>query len=456
MRSLLFAFLMSCVVACGGGGNDVADAAPDANAPTVELVTFPARPKRKLDLLVVDDDSASMVEEQRNLARDFPRVLEALRSLDGGLPSLHIGIVSTDVGAGVPGDSTCKGSGDDGKLLVGAACGPSLTPASTFIQIDGEAQGDATNLTGGAGTLSDTFSCMALLGDKGCGFEQPLEAMKRALSPGKNPGFLRADAVLAVLFLSDEDDCSTTNPDKIFATDPSVLGPRVSFRCFEYGVTCDQTGRGFGMRTHCAPEATGAYLSHPDGYAQFLKDLKGTGTADDDDVVVAGILGNATPVAVDKDPDNAKRAALAPSCGARSTGTATPAIRTQRFLSRFPGRSSQASICQDDYASSMSQIGDALRDAMGNPCIAGELLDQDPGTPGLEPDCEVADVVDPRGPQRSATPIASCAATHGVTPCWKVTADSRRCAQTTSHLRLDVQRSGEPPTAQVEARCKLR
>ena len=43
------------------------------------------------------------------------------------------------------------------------------------------------------------------------GFEQPLEAMYRALlDPEKlNQGFLREDAFLAVIIISDEDDCST-------------------------------------------------------------------------------------------------------------------------------------------------------------------------------------------------------------------------------------------------------
>ena len=49
---------------------------------------------------------------------------------------------------------------------------------------------------------------VALVGDNGCAIQGPLEAMKRALSAGRNPGFLRPGALLGVLIVTDEDDCS--------------------------------------------------------------------------------------------------------------------------------------------------------------------------------------------------------------------------------------------------------
>jgi hypothetical protein len=56
--------------------------------------------------------------------------------------------------------------------------------------------------------VAGAFSCIAQLGPDGCGYEQSLEAMYRALDPAVNPGFIRDDAALAVLFITDEDDCS--------------------------------------------------------------------------------------------------------------------------------------------------------------------------------------------------------------------------------------------------------
>jgi hypothetical protein len=52
------------------------------------------------------------------------------------------------------------------------------------------------------------------VGTSGPGWEQPLEAgvkmpLKDRMDDGANKGFLRDDALLAVVILTDEDDCST-------------------------------------------------------------------------------------------------------------------------------------------------------------------------------------------------------------------------------------------------------
>ncbi|MDD5308575.1 MAG: hypothetical protein PHU25_14735 [Deltaproteobacteria bacterium] len=49
-------------------------------------------------------------------------------------------------------------------------------------------------------------ACLASVGAQGCGIEQPLIAAVRALD--RQPGFLRSDALLAIIIISDEDDCS--------------------------------------------------------------------------------------------------------------------------------------------------------------------------------------------------------------------------------------------------------
>ena len=51
------------------------------------------------------------------------------------------------------------------------------------------------------------FRCLSLVGDQGCGIEQPLEAAKRALTRGyrsENRGFNRESSTLAVIFITDE------------------------------------------------------------------------------------------------------------------------------------------------------------------------------------------------------------------------------------------------------------
>ena len=60
--------------------------------------------------------------------------------------------------------------------------------------------------------VDGTFSCVAKVGDDGPGIEMPLLAAEMAFSDavasGANTGFLRDDALLALVILTDEDDCS--------------------------------------------------------------------------------------------------------------------------------------------------------------------------------------------------------------------------------------------------------
>jgi hypothetical protein len=173
-----------------------------------------------------------------------------------------------------------------------------------------------------------------------CGFEQPFEAMKKALDVSEAPeneGFLRADAVLAVMFLTDEDDCSALQPDVIFDPDPaqdrvgSELGCLTSFRCFEFGVSCDVDGREVGPRRDCRPmtEKQGALLFPLDRYSQFLGNLKDPGR-----VVVgamAGPVSDEIVVQLGLEPEGCPELAVA----CERTLGAYPAVRIQALLSLF-------------------------------------------------------------------------------------------------------------------------
>src|SRR4029078_9630115 len=78
------------------------------------------------------------------------------------------------------------------------------------------------------------------------GFEQQLSSVRHALdpnlAPAGNAGFLRADAFLAVILVTNEDDCSVPANSMLF--DPAsrlvsaALGPLSPYRCNEYGHVC--------------------------------------------------------------------------------------------------------------------------------------------------------------------------------------------------------------------------
>jgi hypothetical protein len=54
-----------------------------------------------MDLLFMVDNSASMTPIQQNLAANFPGFVEVLDQLPGGLPDVHLAVVTSSLGAGV-------------------------------------------------------------------------------------------------------------------------------------------------------------------------------------------------------------------------------------------------------------------------------------------------------------------------------------------------------------------
>jgi hypothetical protein len=171
-----------------------------------EFKDVPVADNRDLDLLFVIDDSSSMADEQAKLAANLPVLVDVLETIEGGLPNVHIGVVSTDVA-------------DGGELLVGhPACQPRGAP---FIVDVSDGLGRVRNYPG---TLAEALACNAELGATGSDVEQPLESTRLALDDANlgNAGFLRDDAYLAVVIISDGDDRSPADPAAYASTLKSV------------------------------------------------------------------------------------------------------------------------------------------------------------------------------------------------------------------------------------------
>lgn len=138
--------------------------------------TFQQRAAPTIDVLTVIDSSGSMVDEEATLRSNMPLVLSSLQqqSVD-----FHLAVTTMDLGPG----------GARGRLLGTA---PFLTPSTP---------------NGAA-----TWAANTAVGTLGSGLDEGLEASKLALSAplttGANAGFLRNDASLLVLYVSDEDDSS--------------------------------------------------------------------------------------------------------------------------------------------------------------------------------------------------------------------------------------------------------
>ena len=196
---------------------------------------------------MVDNSSDTRVEQVK-LTGQLAAFVDSLEALPGGLPDLHVAVVSSDMGA--PGDVTqslgCTTAGDQGQFQFAARgdCLMGLNDGATFIATDGV----TSNYTG---QLADVLTCIATLGDTGCGFEHQLASVARALGadglgppPDTNAGFLRADAELAILLVSNEDDCSAPADTRLFSLNgggqdnQNPLGPLANYRCNRWGHLC--------------------------------------------------------------------------------------------------------------------------------------------------------------------------------------------------------------------------
>lgn len=161
----------------------------------------------KVDILFVVDNSGSMADNQQNLVNNFGRFYKVLQELN---LDWQIGVVTTDNGV------------LQGRTRI-------ITPSTPDIQ--------------------GTFSENALVGVAGSGDEKGLEFAYQALSEplvsSQNRGFLRPDAGLRVIILSDEEDYSSRNVDFYVSFFQSLkLSPRL--------VTVNGiTGEDSGCNTSC-------------------------------------------------------------------------------------------------------------------------------------------------------------------------------------------------------------
>jgi hypothetical protein len=229
-----------------------------------------------VDLLVVVDDSSGMGAAQANLATAIVSLVEALSNpvrTDfpetnwpfSAVDALRVAVVTSNMGLssdGVVNDSYwpggdapagCHDLGDNGAFqgigvasvaiaddailcdATGVQCPPGWTcegigadagvgschsDGAPEIACPGleatwaEASWDFSNPD-----IAEQASCLTQQGIAGCGWEQPLAAAAAALTRNDQVEFLGDADLLAVLVVSDEDDCSLEDGQGMFATE---------------------------------------------------------------------------------------------------------------------------------------------------------------------------------------------------------------------------------------------
>jgi hypothetical protein len=372
-----------------------------------DVVDVPPEPVGKIDLLFVVDNSNSIGDDQLAIASNARQAFFDViaQGHEGVLPDLHIALVTTDMGAG--GSSFCPDpDGDNGRFQ--GPFGPTCPAADGSFLVD-EDDGEG-GLVGPRGV-------------GGCGFEQPFAAVQRALdgTHAEHAGFLRDDALLAVVFLTDEDDCSVLDTD-IFDDAPNhPTLPSPGVRCFAAGVVCDQApavAGSPGVYSECRAREDSADVQPVQDTVDFLKGLKDDPTQ----VMVITIAGQGDTVELVSDSNDWVRPVGV--CGEPDGEDFTyPAFRMDALVEAFSARSSQANIC-DDVVEGLQKNAAAMASVTGQKgCLTRVPADADAALAGLQPDCRAFDVSAPLTESERRTEIRSCAATGGQGRCFEVGAD---------------------------------
>ena len=349
----------------GDGGID-----PDGDVPPDSEVPCEPVTSREVDILLMIDNSGSMTEEQASLAAEIPRMIRVLTSgsnPDTGLSfapsSVRVGVISSDMGTGSEG--ACFSTfGDDGVLVrdggTGASCMEAYPQWLDFA--DDTGANDAT--------------CLMALGTLGCGFEQQLDAMLKALATsdsgltftdgslphgdGANAGFLREDSVLVLIALTDEDDCSATDP-ALFVEGNPMFDPNLNLRCFNHPEVLHPTARYRDGLLALRSERPGRLVYAP--IVGVPTDLVPSTTQPLAPQIEA-ILADARMVEMVNPMDNTQ---LVPSCDVPGRGRAFPPRRMLQVAAELDeggARGVVSSICQESLTEPMNDILASIASAL--------------------------------------------------------------------------------------------
>jgi hypothetical protein len=446
---------------CGADGTDGTDGSGTDGGDTMGGGTFEVN--RDIDILFVIDNSGSMGEEQAILAANIGSFIDVLEN-DEVEANYRIGVTTTDMGnPWCPSGSTTP---EAGKLVLSScktrladflfsddvdvqdlACNDICTLDESELEIlptttdfDPVAKprpwieriAQQTNLPSTT-DMAEAFACFGPQGVNGCGFESPLEAMYFALlravsSTEENYGFIRDNALLAVIFLTDEVDCSH-NPDwsaifdedgnRAFWSDPAADFP-TSAVCWNAGVqcqgdpsnydSCDPINKGVNGAAGVSDDE--AVLYPVSRYINLLQDIEDSKQAlnPEQEVIVAligGVDDSGQAFYADSlvDPEFQNTFGIGPGCEVpnpldpNEPIRAIPPVRLREVTNAFtPGN--MFSICAPDYSPALEEVVSRFRTQIQPACFTFCVADSDPATELVDAECMLSQV--PGGP------IAEC------------------------------------------------
>lgn len=483
--------------------------------------------RHKVDILFVIDNSGSMGEEQATLAANFDAFIDELEEVDA---DYRIGITTTD-----DGNPWCTGTGPEAGALQLRACrdhledfvfapgsnqevdrtmeaclascpeelaGLAPEPTTTVDDLEPkprpwlERERGASNVPAGV-TVGQALACWGPQGIAGCGFESPLEAFRktllRSVTDGEaGAGFMREDALLQVVFITDEADCSlgpggdaafSPDGDRTLWPDPTAAGPP-SAVCWNAGVSC-ATGNNGG--THCVPANIGADGQESDAdravlqplsrYIGLLEEVGAAKQKVSSDVsrpvlvsVIAGVPEGYAGEDLDYGPGTDAQFEADFGIGAGCTsgqGEAVPPVRLLALAQVFATdeeletHSNVFSICDNDYTPALRSIADILIGELRPNCIGSCVAGADSIVDGNLSTCVIVHELDgdsERLPTCIQQPSGEWVNPEGATLCAYAVAEDDLdavCAQEGRNVEIRTVRDPEAIVGSISVACEV-
>lgn len=400
----------------------------------------------KVDLLFMVDNSHSMAQEQAKLREQLPRLIKVLttgdKNPDDGIDTedfvpvrdLHLAVVTSDMGSpGIPPEQNfpsgdCYGTGNDGLFMHSSAfaidAGLTCYDAyPLFLEHQIDFSDDSDELLQKAQETADDFACITAVGVDGCGFEMPLESVLKSLWPSLDENltsehqalniqflagsqgrgdrdhieFLRGTdyhptqsdplSILAILVVTDEDDCSAGANGNLDFLSLDYTGNRrdANLRCYFDGLNnwgnrypVDRYINGFKTLRPGTAFKDLVLFSAIAGIPQDLvEDINGDGeiTAVERDNFYSSIFNHPKM----QETENAEGLNLLNSCvqdddsdGEMETD-AYPPIRLTQVAQGFGENGSIHSICNSSFSPAIDNLIDNISNKLLGLCLAQEF-----------------------------------------------------------------------------------
>ena len=314
-----------------------------------------------VDILWLVDSSGSMEEEQAELGARFDEFIQTLSDLDA---DFHMAVVTADISDAQRAGRFNRAPGRVKSLNCNEVpenlryCDGLDLPQPFLRRADYGELGQALDVT----RLASDFRCIGSTGSCGIGFEQGLSSVERALSPelrsGFNEGFLRDDAFLLVIVLSDEDDCS--NGDAFNLT---------------RDVDCYAAERRADLISVPSVYETLVALKTPSEAAAPGLTAEERQREGERRLLIAGIIGaddgrDPLPLAeVTCDNCWPQFSCIESIGGQQNAVEAVDGERYRELIELAGSRGVEESICQGSFAAALDRIGDILRENLDLQCL---------------------------------------------------------------------------------------